>query len=140
MRSAETQAFFKEYFDCSTEDPSGSSLIANLPEVKHAVNLTSFEGSMLFKELEANWLFFFSHSRVIVVDHSLPLQVTEKLRPFMLIVEVDGTCHTYKPRSDFLVLKFDLPRVAVEVNSHPPDRPPVGHHRVPLILQGASIV
>ena len=64
------QAFFKEYFDCSTEDPSGSSLIANLPEVKHAVNLTSFEGSMLrdipdggkrmlFKELEANWLFFF---------------------------------------------------------------------------------
>jgi hypothetical protein len=95
MRSAETQAFFKEYFDCSTEDPSGSSLIANLPEVKHAVNLTSFEGSMLrdipnggkrmlFKELEANWLFFFSHSRVIV-DHSLPLQATEKLPKIMAI-------------------------------------------------------
>ena len=56
----------------------------------------------------------------------------------MLIVEVDGKSHTYTPRSDFLVLTVDLPRVAVEVNSHSPDRPPVDHHRV--ILQGASVV
>jgi hypothetical protein len=58
--------------------------------------------------------------------------------PFMLLVEVDRIYHTYGPRSDFLVLKFDVPRVAVEVNSQSPDRPPVDHHRV--ILQGASIV
>ncbi|KAH9995504.1 kinase-like domain-containing protein [Russula vinacea] len=56
----------------------------------------------------------------------------------MLIVEVDGKSHTYTPRSDFLVLTVDLPRIAVEVNSHSPDRPPVDHHRV--ILQGASVV
>ena len=56
----------------------------------------------------------------------------------MLMVKVDGKYHTYRPRSDFLVLKFDLPRLAVEVNSYLPDRPPVGHHRI--ILQGASTV
>ena len=58
--------------------------------------------------------------------------------PFMVIVQVDGKYHTYKPRSDFLVMKFGLPRVAVEVNSNSPDRPAVDHHRV--ILLGASIV
>jgi hypothetical protein len=56
----------------------------------------------------------------------------------MVIVKVDGKYHTCKPRSDFLVLKFGLPRVAVEVNSNSPDRPTVDHHRV--ILLGASIV
>jgi hypothetical protein len=56
----------------------------------------------------------------------------------MLIIQVDGKYHTYRPRSDFLVLKFGLPRLAVAVNSYSPDRPAVDHHRV--ILQGASIV
>jgi hypothetical protein len=92
MRSAETfmgQAIFKEYFDCLTEVPSGSSLIANLSEVKHAVNLTSFEGSMLseipdggkrmlFKELDANWLFFFTFARHC---RSLPSNIASHRNP-----------------------------------------------------------
>ena len=56
----------------------------------------------------------------------------------MLVVKVDEVYRTYNPRSDFLVLKLDLPRVAVEVNPYSPDRLPVDHHRV--ILQGACIV
>ncbi len=35
-------------------------------------------------------------------------------------------------------MKFGLPRVAVEVNSNPPDKPAVDFSR--LILQGASVV
>lgn len=35
-------------------------------------------------------------------------------------------------------MKFGLPRVAVEVNSNPPDKPAVDLHR--LMLQGASVV
>ena len=56
----------------------------------------------------------------------------------MLVVKVNEIYHTYHPKSDFLVLKFNLPRVAVEVNSYSPDRPPVDHHCV--VLQGACIV
>jgi hypothetical protein len=56
----------------------------------------------------------------------------------MLVVKVDEVYHTYNPRSDFLVLKLDLPRVAVEVNPYSPDRVPVDHHRV--IFQGACVV
>jgi hypothetical protein len=41
-------------------------------------------------------------------------------------------------KNDFLVQKFHLPRLAVEVNSYAPGRPAVDHHR--LMLQGASIV
>jgi hypothetical protein len=85
-------ALFREYFDCSAKEPSGEteessgSFVGRL-EVKHAIALTSFEGTILwaipanakrrlFKELDANWLFF-SYSRIIV-DHSLPtLQVTQ---------------------------------------------------------------
>lgn len=44
----------------------------------------------------------------------------------------------YKPKNDFLVLQFGLPRAAVVVNSHPPDRPAAERHR--LMLKGASIV
>jgi hypothetical protein len=83
-------ALFREYFDCSvmvpsgeTEEPSGGeteeissetedssgSFVGQL-EVKHAIALTSFEGTMLWdipenakrrplKESDANWLFFF---------------------------------------------------------------------------------
>ena len=75
-------ALFREYFDCSAKEPSGEteepsseteessgSFVGRL-EVKHAIALTSFEGTILwaipanakrrlFKELDANWLFFF---------------------------------------------------------------------------------
>ena len=50
MRSAETlmgQAFFKEYFDCSTEDPSGPSPIADRLEVIHAITLSSVRSRVL---------------------------------------------------------------------------------------------
>lgn len=45
---------------------------------------------------------------------------------------------TYRLRSDFLFLKCDLPRLAVEVNSYPPGSDPLYHHR--LMLRGACIV
>lgn len=58
--------------------------------------------------------------------------------PFPLIVRVGNTDHTYEPKNDFLILKFGLPRLAVAVNSNPPDRPAEDHHR--LLIQGASMV
>ena len=56
----------------------------------------------------------------------------------MLIIQVEKTSFTYKPRSDFLVLKHHLPRMAVEVNSHPPGSEPSDLYR--LMLQGACLV
>ena len=56
----------------------------------------------------------------------------------MLIIQVEKASFTYRPRSDFLVLKHGLPRMAVEVNSHPPGSEPLDYYR--LMLQGASIV
>jgi hypothetical protein len=46
--------------------------------------------------------------------------------------------YSYTPKSDFLILKYSLPRLAVEVNSYSPGRPAVDHYR--LMLQGASMV
>ena len=68
------QAFFKEYFDCSTEDPSGSSPIADRLEVIHAITLSSVSDLEFwnilyggqrrpFEELDANWLFFLAFAR-----------------------------------------------------------------------------
>jgi hypothetical protein len=45
---------------------------------------------------------------------------------------------TYRPRSDFLILNSTFPRVAVEVNSHSPGRPPADRYR--MVIQGASVV
>jgi hypothetical protein len=58
--------------------------------------------------------------------------------PFQLLVQVAGQYYTYTPESDLLVLKSSLPRLAVEVESHPQTGPRVQFFR--LILQGASIV
>ncbi|KAH8977176.1 kinase-like domain-containing protein [Lactarius hatsudake] len=44
----------------------------------------------------------------------------------------------YKPKSDFLISKFGLPQVAVEVNSASSHGPAVDFHR--LLLQGVSVV
>ena len=55
-----------------------------------------------------------------------------------LIIQVEDIDHTYRPKSDFLVLKYGLPRLAVEINSVSPGRPALDYHR--LMLQGASIV
>jgi hypothetical protein len=56
----------------------------------------------------------------------------------MFIVEVGEMRHTYRPRSDFLVLTSDLPRLAVEVNSISPDKQPLD--RYSMLVQGASTV
>jgi hypothetical protein len=56
----------------------------------------------------------------------------------MFIVEVGKKHYTYKPRSDFLVLTSDLPRLAVEVNSISPGDDPLDRHR--MLVQGASTV
>jgi hypothetical protein len=71
VRSSEKnigQAFFKEYFDSSTEDSSESFPIADRLEVNHVITLssvgtklwnTSNDGNRrLFKELDADWLLF----------------------------------------------------------------------------------
>ncbi|KAH9064010.1 hypothetical protein EDB87DRAFT_1681134 [Lactarius vividus] len=44
----------------------------------------------------------------------------------------------YKPKSNFLALKFDLPRVGVEVESTSSDQSAMDHDR--LMIQGASVV
>jgi hypothetical protein len=53
---------------------------------------------------------------------------------------VSGQYHTYKPKSDFLVLKFDFPRLAVVVDSHPEERRDYATDYIHLMIQGASIV
>ena len=58
--------------------------------------------------------------------------------PFQLLVQVAGQYHTYNSESDFLVLRSNIPRLAVEVESHPQTGPLVRFFR--LVLQGASIV
>lgn len=73
MRASETnmgQASFQEYFDCSMDDSSRSFPIADRLEVNHAITLssvgtklwnTSNDGNRrLFKDCDANWLFFYS--------------------------------------------------------------------------------
>ena len=58
--------------------------------------------------------------------------------PFNLLVKVNKELYTYSPKSDFVVLKFQVPRLAVQVNSHIRNKDPVESYR--LMLQGASIV
>ncbi|KAH9176203.1 hypothetical protein EDB89DRAFT_2066023 [Lactarius sanguifluus] len=126
---------WKSYF--SNARPNFS---AGRSEIMHFVHITSVnarswgmlkEGNRrCFKEADANWLFSYA-----IVDHvnSLPPNVasesdetkfTVKLGqdpwPLQLIVQVgeEKENHIYTPRSDFLILKFGLPRLAVEVNSH----------------------
>ncbi|KAI9459836.1 hypothetical protein BJY52DRAFT_1264037 [Lactarius psammicola] len=155
--TAETLVGCEEYFDYSMANVSESFPTVDRLEILHLGYISSLYrakiwdqekgNSRLFKEHDANWLFFYP-----IADHfeSLPSnissdgtsKITVKLGqerwPFSLIVKVDETYYTYKPKSDFLILKFGLPRVAVEVYSFPPGRPAVDHHR--LMLQGASIV
>ncbi|KAF8258396.1 kinase-like domain-containing protein [Lactarius quietus] len=55
----------------------------------------------------------------------------------MLVIQVGKMTHSYIPKSDFLVMKFDLPRLAMEADLHS-DRYPVYYIR--LMVQAASIV
>ncbi|KAH9003908.1 hypothetical protein EDB86DRAFT_2291953 [Lactarius hatsudake] len=110
---------------------------ASRSEIMHFVHITSVNarswGTLKegrFKEADANWLLSYA-----IVDHvnSLPSNVasesdetkfTVKLGddpwPLQLIVRVgeERENHIYTPRSDFLITKFGLPRLAVEVSSH----------------------
>ncbi|KAH8976881.1 hypothetical protein EDB86DRAFT_2864191, partial [Lactarius hatsudake] len=155
MRGAvETLVGCRDYFDRPTANVSQSEFvgkdevlhlgqISSLYNARHWSTLTDGQ-NRLFKEHDANWLFFYT-----IANHILSLsagdetpKVTAKLGqeswPFTLVIKVDGVYHKYRPKSDFLILKFDLPRMAVEVNSSSSERPAVDHHR--LMLQGASVV
>ncbi|KAH8979252.1 hypothetical protein EDB92DRAFT_2118863 [Lactarius akahatsu] len=147
----------RDYFDYPTANVSQSEFvgtdevlhlgqISSLYKARHWSTLTDGQ-NRLFKEHDANWLFFYTIANHI---HSLSSdsagdetpKVTAKLGqeswPFTLVIKVDGVYHKYRPKSDFLILKFDLPRMAVEANASSSERPAVDHHR--LMLQGASVV
>ncbi|KAH9029236.1 kinase-like domain-containing protein [Lactarius pseudohatsudake] len=146
------EATSKEYFDYSRADISEPTV--NRHEVIHFCHVSSVPGEKYlekrFKGEDANWLFFDA-----IAQHfkSLPSNITghgaritvrfasgdsEGSWRFPLIVRVGTGYHTYRSKSDFLVLKFGLPRVGVAINAFPPDQPAVDHHC--LVLQGASVV
>ncbi|KAH9041678.1 kinase-like domain-containing protein [Lactarius pseudohatsudake] len=156
--AAERVAGGEDYFDYST---ANASAVVDEEEVIHLSQISSLykakyweprqhgRGTRLFKEKDANWLFFFiiadhidSHSSNsnIATDRTprLSAKLGQESWPFSLVIKVEGRYHTYRPRSDFLVLKFDLPRMAVEVNSTPRDESAVDLYR--MIIQGASVV
>jgi hypothetical protein len=62
--------------------------------------------------------------------------------PFMLLMNVQDEdtegLYTYRPKSDFLMMKNELPRLLVEVNSKAAGAIPADQYR--MLLQGASIV
>ncbi|KAH8980627.1 hypothetical protein EDB86DRAFT_3087731 [Lactarius hatsudake] len=151
------KAAWEKYFDNLTADQE-IRFPANKREINHLIHISSVdvekswdpltEGSPRhFKEDDANWLFFYAlahrfrslHSN-IASDGTLKAVVKtgQESLPFSLITQVGKHYFTYSPKNDFLVLKFGLPRVTVEVNSNPPYGPPVGLYR--LMLQAASVV
>ncbi|KAH9168836.1 hypothetical protein EDB89DRAFT_1559152 [Lactarius sanguifluus] len=145
-----------DYFDYSTANVSESVVVEE--EVVHLGQISSLysakywetgknKKTRLFNEDDANWLFFYtiahyidSHPSSIATGGTLELsaKLDQESWPFSFVIKVGQVYHTYKPTSDFLALKFGLPRMAVEVDSNSPDRPAVDHHR--LMLQGASVV
>ncbi|KAH9165865.1 hypothetical protein EDB89DRAFT_2076393 [Lactarius sanguifluus] len=152
------KAAWETYFECQTASQA-ENFPANKREITHLIHISSVdvenswdvlqEGrGRRFKEGDGNWLFFYAvahHCRSlcsnVAGDGTLKISVKlgQESWPFSLITQVaSGDLYTYRPRSDFLVLRFGLPRVAVEVNSNPPDRPTVDLYR--LMLQAASVV
>jgi hypothetical protein len=141
---------FKDYFDPSTEDSSQSTRTAQWGEVRHLINISFVNEKSWdtlhrkrFKEADANWLLFYPIADYFqsISDTWRGSKFTVKLGeswPLHLIIRVGIKYFTYTPRSDFLVLKYGLPRVAVEVNSTSPGTDLVDRHR--LLVQGASIV
>ncbi|KAH9003162.1 hypothetical protein EDB86DRAFT_3100341 [Lactarius hatsudake] len=146
----------EDYFDYSTANVSESVVVEE--EVFHLIQISSLywakywetekiRKTRLFNEDDANWLFFYtianhidSHPSSIATDGTLELsaKLDQESWPFSLVIKVGQVYHTYTPKSDFLALKFGLPRMVVEVDSNSADRPAVDHHR--LMLQGASVV
>ncbi|KAH8998393.1 hypothetical protein EDB92DRAFT_1941237 [Lactarius akahatsu] len=140
-----------DYFDYSTANVSA---VVVKQEVIHVGQISSLYfgehwelrndgNTRLFKECDANWLFFYTialqiKSRPSSITPRLSVKLGQESWPFSLIIKVDELYHVYKPESDFLVLKFDLPRMAVEVNSTLLGQSAVDHHR--MMIQGASVV
>ncbi|KAH8990320.1 hypothetical protein EDB92DRAFT_1999275 [Lactarius akahatsu] len=146
----------EDYFDYSTTNISESVVveeevfylghISSSYWAKHWVTRKNGQ-TRLFNEDDANWPLFYtiahyidSHPSSIATDGTLKLsaKLHQESWPFSLVIKVGQVYHTYKSTSDFLALKFGLPRMAVEVDSNLPDRPAMDHHC--LMLQGASVV
>ncbi|KAH9003132.1 kinase-like domain-containing protein [Lactarius hatsudake] len=141
----------EDYFDYSTANVSA---VVAKQEVIHVGQISSLYfgehwelrnngNTTLFKECDANWLFFYAitlqiKSRPSSITPRLSVKLSQESWPFELIIKVDELYHVYKPKSDFLVLKSDLPRMAVEVNSTLLGQSAVDHHR--MMIQGASVV
>ncbi|KAH9047370.1 hypothetical protein EDB84DRAFT_1461487 [Lactarius hengduanensis] len=145
----------EDYFDYSTANVSA---VVVEQEVFHLIQISSLYKAKywetgknmnirLFKECDANWLLFFmiadhidSHSSSIATDGTprLSAKLGQEWWPFELVIKVGKLYHTYRPKSDFLALKFDLPRMAVEVGSTLLGQSPVDHDR--LLIQAASVV
>ncbi|KAH8987163.1 hypothetical protein EDB92DRAFT_1948697 [Lactarius akahatsu] len=149
---------WERYFECRTTSQA-ENFPANKWEITHLIHISSVDVAnswdvlqegrgRRFKEGDGNWLMFYAiahHCRSlrsnVASDGTLKISVklSQESWPFSLITQVaSGDYYTYRPRSGFLVLRFGLPRVAVEVNSNLPDRPTVDLYR--LMLQAASIV
>ncbi|KAH9045225.1 hypothetical protein EDB85DRAFT_2270263 [Lactarius pseudohatsudake] len=144
----------EKYFDYSTANVS--ALVVK-EEVFHLGHISSSyrtkhwgtrknRKTRLFDECDANWLLFYtianhidSHPSSIATDGTIRLsaKLGQESWPFSFVIKVGEVYHTYRPKSDFLALKFDLPRMAVEVNSTSPGQSAVDQH---LMIQGASIV
>ncbi|KAH9064015.1 hypothetical protein EDB87DRAFT_91654 [Lactarius vividus] len=153
--AAEMVVSGEKYFDYSTADVSA---VVFKEEVFHLGQISSLyrakhwdtrknRNTRPFNEDDANWLFFYtianhldSHPSSIATDGTIKLsaELDQASWPFSLVVKVGKVYHTYKPKSDFLALKFGLPRMAVEADSNSPDRPAVDYYR--LMLEGASVV
>ncbi|KAI9443625.1 kinase-like domain-containing protein [Lactarius indigo] len=132
---------------------------ANRHKVMHFIHIVSVDATSWdslteanrrpFKECDANWFFFYAIAHHIkFLPSNIKSDGAERITakfgqdpwPFSFIIQVgsEKVNYIYRPKSDFLISKSGLPRLAVKVNSYQPNRPAVDFYR--LLLQGASIV
>jgi len=130
------KAIFDEYF-CAKAESSDSSPTVSRPEVDHLIHISSIntmEWDPLsaiyrrpFTELDAYWLFFYAFANCSSTPSTDGIVVKRSNEsswwPFGLIIQVGKKCYSYKPKSNFLVVKLGLPRlaVAIEVDPDPQD-------------------
>ncbi|KAN0127875.1 hypothetical protein V8E53_014322 [Lactarius tabidus] len=144
------------FFDLPESSTIGQIECNHFGFVSAAYNVRSWshfrdQSKRLFKEEEANCLFFYPLRHYFSsVSSSVTVKMGQDPWPFQLVMKVgealeeesdsskDMGHFTYRPRSDFLILNSTFPRVAVEVNSHSPGRPPADRYR--MVIQGASVV
>jgi len=154
------------YFDTSPP-PKTPRPTADITELFHIAFLANLDATIArvfrmeggrrkpMKELDGNWLFFYtmtpyfeseSNAAAVKLYESIRLYRTCELTtiirgtepwPFRLVVQVADAYHTYRPKSDFLLLMNLLPCLIVEANSTS-SGPPQDRYR--MLIQGASIV